>query len=105
MAPKHRKADGQPKWGQFTPKATNCMASALIGTKHYRFSGHPSNGTVYAEEATDTGVTMQVRTGRITNNKTTIAVQKATLMHADSGAGEAATLRTNEYHDAAGITF
>ena len=107
MAQAHSKGEARPKLGQPTAKATSCMASALIGATHYRFSGHPSDGVVYIEEsgsadgATGDNVAMVLRTGKITNKKVDLALIKGTLVHSDFGTGEVATITTTCYRDAA----
>jgi hypothetical protein len=107
MARVHAKASGTPKLGQPTPKATSCMASALIGASHYRFSGHPSDGSIYIEDSgyadasTGENIAMRLKTGKITSKKVDLAIQKATVMHGEFGQGENATLTTTLYRDAA----
>jgi hypothetical protein len=100
MAQVHSKGESRPKLGQPTAKATSCMASALIGATHYRFSGHPSNGTVYAEELGDP-VTMTVKTGQVAKQKVDLAIVKATVNHSDFGTGETCTLTATLYRDTA----
>ena len=100
MAQVHSKGESRPKLGQPTAKATSCMASALIGATHYRFSGHPSNGTVYAEELGTPG-TMTVKTGQIASKKVDLAIVKATVNHSDFGTGETGTLTATLYRDTA----
>jgi hypothetical protein len=108
MARIHDKGELRPKLGQPTPKATSIMAAALIASTYYRYTGHPSDGTVYVEEsgavdeATGEGVAMSIRTGKITNRKVDLAIQKATVVHSDFGADETGTLTTTTYRDAAG---
>jgi hypothetical protein len=105
MAQNHSKGEARPKLGQPTAKATSCMASALIASTHYRFSGHPSNGAVYIEEsgttdaATDEAVEMVVRSGQIAKDKVDLAVIKATVNHSDFGTGETGTLLVTLYRD------
>jgi hypothetical protein len=107
MAQAHSKGEAMPKLGQPTAKASSCMASALIGATHYRFSGHPSNGAVYVEEsgyqdaATATNVAMTLKTGKITAKKTDLAIVKATVLHSNFGTGATGTLTTTLYRDAA----
>jgi hypothetical protein len=105
MAEMHSKGEAHPKLGQPTAKATSCMHSALLGTTHYRFSGHPSNGDVYVEEsgtvdaATGDAVTMIVRSGQVSAQKVDLAVVKATVNHSDFGAGETGTIIATLYRD------
>jgi len=107
MAPHHQKGENKPKLGQPTAKATSCMASALIASTHYRFSGHPSNGGVYVEEsgtddaATGSAVAMAVKTGQVSHQKVDLAIVKVTLNHSDFGTGETGTLTTTLYRDMA----
>jgi len=107
MAQAHSKGESRPKLGQPTSKATSCMASALIASTHYRFSGHPSNGGVYVEEsgtvdaATGVTVEMVVRSGQIAKDKVDLAVVKATVNHSNFGTGETGTLTATLYRDAA----
>ena len=107
MAETHSKGESRPKLGQPTAKATSCMASALIDSTHYRFSGHPSNGGVYLEEtgttdaATGDTVEMIVRSGQIAKDKIDLAVVKATVNHSDFGTGETGTLTMTLYRDSA----
>ncbi len=100
MAQIHSKGETRPKLGQPTAKATSCMASALIGATHYRFSGHPSNGNVYVEESGDS-VAMTIKTGQIANKKVDLAIVKATLNHTNFGTGETATFTATLYRDTA----
>lgn len=105
MAEAHSKGESRPKLGQPTEKATSCMASALIGAAHYRFSGHPSDGSVYVEEvgtvdeATGDEVELVVKTGQVGREKVNIAVVKATLNHSDFGSGETGELTLTAYRD------
>jgi hypothetical protein len=107
MADAHQKYNGSPKLGQPTGKATSCMASALIDSAHYRYSGHPSNGEVYVEEvgtedaATATEVEMAVKTGQISSDLRNAALIKATLNHSDFGSGETGTMTVTAYRDTA----
>lgn len=100
MAQAHSKGESRPKLGQPTPKATSCMAAALIDSTHYRFSGDPQNGSVYVEEI-GSGSSMTLRTGKITNKKMDMGITKATLIHSDFGIGQKATVTTTIYRDAA----
>lgn len=110
MAEAHSKGEERHKLGQPTPKATSCMASALIGSAHYRFSGHPSNGSVYVEESgavdasTGANVLTRIRTGKISKQKVDLAIVKATLIHSDFGSGETATLTATVYRDSANFS-
>jgi hypothetical protein len=105
MAQTHSKGEARPKLGQPTTKATSCMASSLISSTHYRFSGHPSNGGVYVEEsgytdaATGSNVAMVVKSGQIAKDKVDLAVVKATVNHSDFGTGETGTLTATLYRD------
>ena len=105
MAQAHSKGEARPKLGQPTTKATSCMASALISTVHYRFSGHPSDGGVYVEEsgyqdaATGENVEMVVRSGQVSRDKVDLAIVKATLNHSSFGSGETGTLIATLYRD------
>jgi len=100
MAEAHSKGEARPKLGQPTSKATSCMASALIGATHYRFSGDPSTGDVYVEELGDP-VTMTVKTGQVASKKVDLAIVKATVNHSDFGTGATATLTATLYRDTA----
>jgi len=107
MAPFHDKGNNRPKLGQPTEKATSCMASALIASTHYRFSGHPSNGAVYVEEsgtvdaATSLPRVMSICTRQVDAKMVDMAIQKATVSHTDFGTGETALLTTTLYRDVA----
>jgi len=103
MAETHVKNGEKPKLGQPTAKATSCMASALIDAAYYRFSGHPSGADIYIEESeTQPGADTVLRTGKITSQKTDLAVLKGTLIHSDNGLGETATITTTLYRDSSG---
>jgi hypothetical protein len=110
MAQIHSKGEYNPKLGQPTPKATSCMASALIGAAHYRFSGHPSNGAVYVEEsgaadaATGANVAAVICTGKLGRDKINIGLIKGTLIHGDFGTGAVCTVTTTTYRDSAAFT-
>jgi len=105
MAEAHSKGESKPKLSQPTAKATSCMASALIDSTHYRFSGHPSDGSVYVEEsgtvdeATGSEVEMTVRSGQIGREMINLGVIKATLSHSDFGTGETGTFTATLYRD------
>ena len=105
MAEAHSKGESRPKLGQPTAKATSCMASALIDSTHYRFSGHPSDGSVYVEEvgtvdeATGDEVEMTVRSGQVGREMITLGIIKATLSHSDFGTGETGTFTATLYRD------
>ena len=105
MAEIHSKGESRPKLGQPTEKATSCMASALIDSGYYRFSGHPSNGKVYVEEsgsvdaATGRNVEMIIRSGQVGTGKVDMGVIKATLNHSDFGSGQVGTLTATLYRD------
>jgi hypothetical protein len=107
MAQTHSKGEARPKLGQPTAKATSCMASALISSTHYRFSGHPSNGEVYVEEsgyqdaATAANVAMVLRTAQVSHDKVDLGIVKATVNHCDFGTGETGTLTATIYRDMA----
>ena len=106
MAQAHSKGEAKPKLGQPTAKVTTCMASALISSTHYRFSGH-SNGSVYVEEsgvqdaATAANVAMSVRSAQVSHDKVDLAIVKATVNHSDFGDGETGTLTATLYRDVA----
>lgn len=106
MAPAHDRG-GIPKIGQPTPKATSCMASALISSAHYRFSGHPADGSVYVEEvgsideSTGENVSMTLQTGKAPKRQETIEFIKTTVIHGDFGRDETATLTTEAFRDSA----
>ena len=105
MAEAHSKGEARPKLGQPTAKATSCMASALIDSAHYRFSGHPSDGSVYVEEvgtvdeATGSEVESVVRSGQVGREMINLGVIKATLSHSDFGTGETGTFTATLYRD------
>ena len=105
MAEAHSKGESKPKLSQPTAKATSCMASALIDSTHYRFSGHPSDGSVYVEEsgtvdeATGSEVEMTVRSGQVGREMINLGVIKATLSHSDFGTGETGTFTATLYRD------
>lgn len=107
MAQTHSKGTDRPKLGQPTPKATNIMAAALIGTASYRYSGHPSNGSVYLEEsgyadaATGHGVEMILRTAQVAEKQVALGIVKAILNHSNFGTGEAGTVTVTTYRDSA----
>ena len=107
MAEAHSKGEARPKLGQPTAKATSCMASALIDSTHYRFSGHPTNGSVYVEESgsvdvsTGATVAMTVRSAQVSHDKVDLGVIKATLNHSDFGTGETGTFTATLYRDSA----
>jgi len=105
MAQAHSKGEARPKLGQPTEKATSCMASALIDSTHYRFSGHPSDGSVYVEEsgsvdvATGDTVVMSIRSAQMSHDKVDLGIVKATLNHSDFGSGATGTLTATLYRD------
>lgn len=107
MAEAHSKGESRPKLGQPTAKASSCMASALIESAYYRFSGHPSDGSVYVEEsgsvdeATGSTIALTVRSGQVAHDKVDIGVIKATLNHSNFGTGETGTLTATLYRDSA----
>jgi hypothetical protein len=107
MAQAHSKGEARPKLGQPTAKATSCMASALIDSTHYRFTGHPSDGSVYVEEsgsvdaATGDTVTVTVRSAQVAHDKVDLGIIKATLNHSNFGEGATGTLVTTLYRDSA----
>ena len=107
MAQVHSKGESRPKLGQPTAKATSCMASALIDSAFYRYSGDPSDGKVYVEEsgyvdaATSQNVVMSVQTGLISSDKVDIGIIKGTVNHSNFGLGETATLTTTLIRDSA----
>jgi hypothetical protein len=106
MAEFHQKSNGKPKIGQPTAKATSCMASALVASNYYRYSGHTSDGSVYVEEsgyvdvASGLPVTLTVKTGQLSSDKVDLAVVKGTIQHGDFGSGETCSLTTTAYRDA-----
>lgn len=107
MAETHQKQTGKPKIGQPTAKATSCMASALVDSSYFRYSGHPSTGDVYVEEsgtvdaATSEEVQMVVKTGQVSRDMVDLAVIKVTVNHSDFGSGQTGTLTGTFYRDTA----
>jgi hypothetical protein len=107
MAEAHSKGEARPKLGQPTAKATSCMASALIDSTHYRFSGHPSDGSVYVEESgsadasTGETVALSIRSAQVSHDKVDLGIVKATLNHSNFGTGETGTLVATLYRDSA----
>jgi hypothetical protein len=107
MGQLHGKANGRPKIGQPTTKASSCMASALVASSYRRYSGHPSDGNVYLEEsgtqdaATAAEVTLDLKTGQIGRGKIDLGVIKATVNHSEFGTGQTGTILATIYRDAA----
>ena len=107
MAEAHSKGESKPKLGQPTEKATSCMASGLIESAYYRYTGHPSDGNVYVEEvgtvdaSTSEEVVQRVKTSQLGRGKVDIAVVKVTVGHSDYGDGATGTITATSYRDSA----
>lgn len=94
----HVKQSGQPKWSQPTPKRTSALAHGLVDFRYRRYSGHPTDGTVYLEEsggeddATGEAISMDVETGQDGSGRLDSACLKALLLHSDWGEEAEGTL-------------
>lgn len=98
MSPTHRKANGQPKWSQPTPKRISAIAGGLVGGVYRRYNGHTSDGVAYLEDsgfsdgATGAAVSMDVETGKLGDSRVDYLCMKSLLLHSDWGAGATGTL-------------
>lgn len=105
MAQAHAKGEEMHKLGQPTAKASSCMATALVASAYFRYSGDPAVGKVYVEEsgtvdaATGSEVVMTVKSAQLSHDKVDLAVVKATLAHSDFGSGQTGTLIVTAYRD------
>lgn len=105
LDPTHQKSSGLPKLAAPTSKATNCVASGLVSGTHFRYSGHPSDGKVYLEESGDTdaatgsNVALSVKTGRVYDEDSVVAVNRCKIHTTAAGAGRTATVNVQTGFD------